>query len=103
MYLAGQRREEGSRSSQSVDTQGIVGTVRIGPLSMVDQSWRQGLQVEVAHAVRANDHGGSLLAEGAHDLLQSIGRTIEVVAVQLDGKPSTAVVVDCLVPTASDA
>ena len=69
---------------------------------MIDESWRQGVQLEVAHAVRADHHGCILLVEGIDDLLQRLGRRIEVVGVELHGEASAAVVVDSLVPAAAD-
>ena len=69
---------------------------------MVDESWWQGVQLEVAHAVRTDHHRGVLFVEGIHHLLERLGRGVEVVGVELHGKASAAVVVDGLVPAAAD-
>ena len=81
LYLAHQRGEEGAGRPESVDAQGIVATVVLGPFLMVDESRGQGVEVEVAHTVRADDHRRLLLVEGVHYLLKRLGRGIEVVAV----------------------
>ena len=73
-HLAQQRGEEGAWCTQSVDAQSVIWSVLIGPLSVVYQSWRQGVQVEVAHAIRTNHHGCILLVEGVYNLLQRLGR-----------------------------
>ena len=69
---------------------------------MIDESWRQGVQFEVAHAVGADHHGCILFVEGVDDLLQRLRRRVEVIGVELHGKASAAVVVDSLVPAAAD-
>ena len=51
LQLSDQRCEEGARRSESVDAQRIVRAVAIGPLAVVDESGRECLQLEVAHAV----------------------------------------------------
>ena len=73
LYLPQQRREEGTGRSKSVDAQGIVGSVLIRPLLMVDESWRQGIQFKVAHAVRAHHHRSVLFVESLHDGLKRLG------------------------------
>ena len=70
---------------------------------MVNEPWRQGVQVEVAHAVAAHHHGGMLTAEGIDDGLQRLGAGVEVVRIQLYGKASAVVVVDGHVPAAANA
>ena len=72
-YLAQQWGEERAWGSQTVDAQGIVGSVLIRPFSVVDQSWRQGVQLEVTHPVAADHHRCILLVEGIHHLLQGLG------------------------------
>ena len=74
LYLSQQRGEEGARGTQTIDAQGIVGAVLIGPLCMVDQSWRQGVEFEVAHAIGAYHHRGILLIESVDNLLQRLRR-----------------------------
>ena len=43
--------EEGARSPEAVDAQGVVHAVRIGPFAVVDKSGRQRVEVEVTDAV----------------------------------------------------
>ena len=71
--LSQQGGEEGTGCPQTIDAQGIVGAVLIGPLCVVDQSRRQGVQIEIAHPVAANHHCRVLLMEGIHHLLQRLG------------------------------
>ena len=99
--LSDQRSEEGARSTQSVDTQCIVASVFFGPFLVVYQSRRQGVEVEVAHAVRADNHGSLLLVEGIYYFLECLWRRIEVVAVKLDGKLSAESAVDGFVPASA--
>ena len=101
-YLAQQWGKEGAWGTQTIDAQRIVGTVLVGPLSVVDKSWWQGVQVEVAHAIRTDDHGCVLLVEGIYNLLQGFRRRVQVVAIQLHGKASATVVVYSLVPAATN-
>ena len=101
--LTQQRREEGARRTQTVDTQGVVGTVLVCPLCVIYQSRRQGIQFEVTHTIRADHHRRILLIEGFHNLLQRLRRGIEIVRVELYRKASAAVIIDGLVPTAADA
>ena len=75
----------------------------VGPLGMVNKSWRQCLELEVAHAVRSYNHSRSLLVEFVHDALQCLGRGIEIVAVELYGKASAALVCRGNIPASSDA
>ena len=70
---------------------------------MVYQSWRQGVEVEVAHAVRADHHRCLLVVEGIYDFLESLRRRIEVVAVQLDCKLAAVLAIDGYIPAATDA
>ena len=70
---------------------------------MSDESRRQGVQVEVAHPVRAHNHCGLLLIESIHDGLQRLGRRVEVVTVQLHRKASAMGIIDRHVPTAANA
>ena len=50
-YLAQQRGEERTRSAQTVDTQGVVVTVVVGPLLVVNQTGRQRIAVEIRKLV----------------------------------------------------
>ena len=74
LHLSYQRGKEGTWRTQSVDTQRIVASVFIGPLLVVYQSRWQGIEVEVAHAVRAYNHGSLPLVEGIHYLLKGFRR-----------------------------
>ena len=73
LYLPEYWGVEGARCTQTIDAQGIVAPIVGCPLLMVDEAWRQGVQLEVAHAVRTDNHSGLLLAEGIHHLLQGLG------------------------------
>ena len=68
---------------------------------MGNESGRQGVEVEVAHSVGAYHHCRLLLLEGIDDGLQCMWRGIEVVAVELHGKSSAALVVDCHIPASA--
>ena len=70
---------------------------------MIDYAGRQGLKVEVAHAVTAYYHRVSALAEFVNNFLQCIGTAVEVVAVQLDCKASAALIIYGKVPAAAYA
>ena len=70
---------------------------------MVYQSWRQGVEVEVAHAVRADHHRCLLVVKGIYDFLESLRRRIEIVAVQLDCKLAAVLAIDGYIPAATDA
>ena len=100
-HLSQQRSEESTWRAQSVYTQGVVRSVLIGPLSVVYKSRWQSVQVEVAHAVRANHHCCILLVEGIHNLLQCLWRRVEVVRVKLYGKSSAVVIVYSCVPASA--
>ena len=101
--LSEQGCEECTRGTQTIDAQGVVRAVFVCPLLMIDESWRQGVQLEVAHAIGADHHGCILFVESVYDLLQCLRRRVEVIGVELHGKASAAVVVDGLVPAAADA
>ena len=73
LYLSQQRCEEGTRCSETVDTQSIVWTVLVCPLLMIDKSRGEGIQLEVAHAVRTYHHSSILLIEGIYYLLKGLG------------------------------
>ena len=101
MELAQQGGEESPGRSEAVDAQRIVAPVSIGPLTVVYQSRRKGVQLKVAHAVGAHHHGRLLVVESTHDAPQRVGRGVEVVAVELDGEAAAAGVVDGRVPAAA--
>ena len=103
LQLAQDGREEGAWRSQPVDAQGVVASVLQCPLAVVDEAWRQGVQVEVAHAVRADDHGCPLGVERVHHALQGVGRAVEVVAVELHHEASHLRVMHGQVPAAAYA
>ena len=103
LYLPYQRRKESARCTQSVDTQCVVAAVVLCPLAVVDDARRQRVQVEVAHAVGAYYHGGFLFMECIHYLLQCLGRRIEVVTVELNGKLAAHRTVHRHIPAAANA
>ena len=70
---------------------------------MVDESRRERLELEVAHAVGAHNHRSPLLVKLVDDALQRLRRRVEVVAVELHGEASAACVVDSHVPATADA
>ena len=70
---------------------------------MSNEPRRQGIQVEVAHAIGTYHHSGLLLVESIDNGLQRLRRRIKVIRIQLNGKTSTYCTEHCLVPTATDA
>ena len=102
-YLPEQRREERARRSQSVDAQGVVASVVVGPFCMTYKSRRQRVKIEVAHTVAAYNHGGTLLVKLVDNSLQRVFRRIEVIAVELHGKASAPLVVYGKVPASANA
>ena len=68
---------------------------------MVDESRRQRVELEVAHTVCPYDHGRLLLMESVDNPLERVFRRVEVVAVELHGKPSAPFVDDGDVPAPS--
>ena len=70
---------------------------------MVDESRRECLELEVAHAVGAHNHRSPLLVKLVDDALQCLRRRVEVVAVELHGEASAACVVYSHVPATADA
>ena len=83
LQLSQDRREESPRSTQAVDAQSIVAAILERPFAMVYEAWRKRVQLEIAHPIRANHHSRSLGIESVHHSLESLGRTVEVVAVEL--------------------
>ena len=102
LYLPYKRREECTRRTKSVYAQGVVRTVLVSPLTMVDESWRQRFEFEVAHTVASYNHSRPLTIEFIDDTLQCLRRRIEVVAVELHRKASTTVVIHRHIPASSD-
>ena len=98
LYLAQQGRVESPGSSQSVDAQCVVAPVGRRPLLVVDEPWGKRLQLEVRHAVAADDHGCLLLVKLIHDALQRGRTAVEVIAVQLHGKASATEIMHRQVP-----
>ena len=70
---------------------------------MGNEPGRQGIQIEVAHAIGTYHHCGLLLVESIDNSLQRLRRRIKVVRIQLNGKTSTYSTVNSLVPTAANA
>ena len=103
LYLAKQRSKESTGSPQTIDAQGIVRPILVGPLPMVYQSGRKGIQLEIAHAIRAYHHRCILLMEGIDHLLEGARRRIKVVTVELHSKTSAMITIDGNIPTAANA
>ena len=78
-------------------------SVLAGPFAVVDYAGRQSLQAKVGHAVRADDHGALLFMECIHDSLQGIWTAIQVIAIQLHGKPSASGIAYGKVPASAYA
>ena len=78
-------------------------SVGIGPFLVVDDARRQCLQLEVGHAVRADDHGAAFPAELVDNGLESRRTAVQVVAVELHGKASAERVMHTQVPASADA
>ena len=102
-YLTDDGSVEGTWCTQAVDAQGVVHAILLGPLAVVDDAWRQGLQGEVAQAVATHDHGAALAAEGVDDALQRVWVAVEVVAIELYGIAPALLVTYGEVPAATNA
>ena len=48
---ADNRGEKRARSSESVDAQGIVGAVAVGPFAVVDETGRYRIEIEIGQRV----------------------------------------------------
>ena len=70
---------------------------------MVDDARRQCLQLEVGHAVRADNHGAAFPAELVDNGLEGRRTAVQVVAVELYGKASAERVMHTQVPASADA
>ena len=103
LQLSQDRREEGTRSAQTVDAQSIVAPILERPLAMVDEARRKGVQLEVAHTVRAYYHRSTFSIEGIHHSLQCLWRGVEVVAVELHHEASHQRMMYSRIPAATDA
>ena len=68
--------EECAGRPKAVDAQGIVPAILRGPLSVVDETRGQGVELEVAHPVGAYHHGGVFGIEGIHHALQGGGAAV---------------------------
>ena len=73
LYLSEQRGKESAWSPEAIDAKRIIRSVLIGPLLMGNQSWRQSIQLEVAHPVGAYHHRCMLFIEGLNNLLEGLG------------------------------
>ncbi len=102
-YLAEQRGEECSRSSEPVYAKGIVRSILLRPLLVIYYARRQGVEVEITHTVSAYHHSCLLLVEAIHYLLQGVRTAVKVVRVQLNGKTSAFIAIYSLVPATSYA
>ena len=77
--------------------------VLAGPFAVVDYAGRQIFQIKVVHGVRADDHGTLLLMECIHDSLQGVWTAIQVITIQLHGKPSASGIAYGKVPASAYA
>ena len=93
---------EGPRCPQTVDSQGIVVAVGVGPLAVVNDSGWNRAQVEIGHRIAADNHGAPLPAEHVHNPLQCIRSAVHVVAVKLHRIAAAERVVDAQIPAATD-
>ena len=78
-------------------------SVGIGPFLVVDDARRQCLQLEVGHAVRADNHGAAFPAELVDNGLEGRRTAVQVIAVELYGKASAERVMYSQVPASADA
>ena len=70
---------------------------------MVDEARRKGVQLEVAHPVRAYHHRSTFSIEGIHHSLQCLWRGVKVVAVELYDEASHLWMMHSHVPAAANA
>ena len=82
--------------------QQVVSAIGIGPLAVGNYAGCHLMQVLVDRLVASHHHGGVSLVEFFHHRAQRIGRGKEVVAVEPDGKPPAARIIDGLVPASTD-
>ena len=94
---------EGARRTEAIDAQGIVAAIVGGPFLMGNQSRRQGVELEVHHAIRANNHSGLLLVEGFDNACQRGGTAIQVVGIQLHGISAAGGMTNGKVPATANA
>ena len=69
---------------------------------MVYQTWRQCFKIKITHAVRTYHHGTLVFIELVHNTLQSVLTTIQIVAIQLNGKASTPHIAHSQIPTTAN-
>ena len=100
--MANERSEEGTRCSKAVYAQGIVRTVLVSPLPMVNDAWRKSFEIEVTYTVGTYYHCSLLAIESIDDVLQRRRTGIDVVAVELHGKASAMLGVYGFVPATTD-
>ena len=94
---------ESARSTESIDAEGVVAAVLRCPFFVVDDAGRNGLAVEVGHAVGTYHHSAVLLMEGIDKFLYGILVSIGIVGVKLDSKLTAFGVMKSYVPVAADS
>ena len=82
------RGEEGAGGAETVDAQGIVRAIGVGPFLMVDEARSDHIAVEVGERVASDHHCVVPLAESGHDGRECRGRLVNVVGVELHGEAS---------------
>ena len=70
---------------------------------MIDNSRRYRIHLEVCHLICTDHHCTFLLIKGINYLLKSIRSAVYIIAIQLYGKLTTLIMMDCKVPATSDA
>ena len=91
-----------SRGTETIDAQRIVHTILLGPLTMIDNAGRQGLQGEVTESIATHYHRTALATEGVDDALQGMCIAIYIIAIELYSIASTLLMTDGKVPATSD-
>ena len=74
-----------------------------GPLAVVDQPRRNGLQVYIGHFIAAHNHGTVLFTKHIHDSLQGRFVFVDIVTVQLNGIFAAIFAVNGNIPASADA
>ena len=96
------RNVESARSAKTIYAQSVVTAILRSPLTMIDDSRRQSLHLEVGHSIGTDNHGAVLGIESVHELLHRVLIIINIVRIQLDGEFTTLRMVQGGVPVASD-
>lgn len=90
-------------STETIDAKDVVWSVVVGPLLVVDKTWRNGIETKIDKFVGADNHGMIATTKFVDNGLQDIVGRIEVVAIELDGIAPTMAIGYGQVPTATNA